>query len=439
MSNLKMPAICVAALMAATPASVLVGPRNDGSVDPEALLKDVQAQLEKLNGDVKQTAENALSEAKKAGDVSVETKAQADKLLTIQQGLTDSVKALTDQLEGVKQSNLEIAQAVAAGGQGGASAPMSLGRAITTEGADQINAYLSAGASGSMSFDVNNAITTADGSGGGLIFHEEERDPVNMPRRRLRIAALVGQGRTGTNLVPYRKQTLRTDATDMIAEGGAYPESAFGWSAADAKVRKVGAHTNITEETLADAALFQSEIDGELRYGVDKAIDEQVLAGDGVGENLDGLMPNATAFVAAAGLPDANPIDRLRLAILQVALADYVADTILLNPTDWARIELIKNGSGDARYVFGNPSAPSAPALWGKNVVDSNTMTAGEWLVGDLVMAATLYERAGIEVLLSTENDDNFIKDMITMKARKRLAQAVKRPAAMVKGNFTFA
>lgn len=436
--KLMMPAISMAALAASCPAVVIGSPRFEVA-ETEVLLNQVSQQLDKLNGEVKQTAETALKEAKTAGEVSQEVKQTADKLLSQQTAANKIVEELKASLEGIDSKVLEVSQHVAGGGGGGAGVPMSLGSAIVNEGADQIQAYLSAGASGQFAFDLQNAITTAEGSGSGLIFHEEERTPVNMPRRQLRIAALVSQGRTGTNLVPYRKQTLRNGAAAAIAEGGTYPESAFGWSADDTKVKKIGSHINITEETLADSALLQSEIDTELRYDVDKAIDTQVLAGDGVGENLLGLIPQATSFVAAGGLPNANHIDRLRLALLQVALADYVADSIVLNPTDWAGIELIKNGAGDARYVFGNPNVSALPNLWGKSIVESNTMAANEWLVGDLLMAATLYERSGVEVLLSTEHGDNFIKDMITMKARKRLALAVKRGAAMVTGNFTFA
>ena len=32
-------------------------------------------------------------------------------------------------------------------------------------------------------------------------------------------------------------------------------------------------------------------------------------------------------------------IDRIRLALLQVALAEYAADGLILNPIDWAMIE----------------------------------------------------------------------------------------------------
>ncbi|KZK76310.1 Phage capsid family protein [Pseudovibrio sp. W64] len=148
-------------------------------------------------------------------------------------------------------------------------------------------------------------------------------------------------------------------------------------------------------------------------------------------------MTEAVAFAAAAGLPNATRIDRLRLAILQVALADYVATSFVMNPTDWAAIDLLKDSQD--RYIFGNPGSMSTPMLWGKDVVESNTMSAGEWLTGDLAMAGTYYDRQETEVLISSEHDTNFIEDMLTMKGRKRVALAIKRAAAMVKGNFVFA
>ncbi|MDO6575440.1 hypothetical protein, partial [Staphylococcus pasteuri_A] len=82
---------------------------------------------------------------------------------------------------------------------------------------------------------------TADGSGGGLIYHDEERTPINMPKRQLRVRDLVSVGRTSSNLVPYRRQTVRSGASAAIAEGGTYPESSFGWEKTDAKVKKIGA------------------------------------------------------------------------------------------------------------------------------------------------------------------------------------------------------
>nr|WP_319250498.1 phage major capsid protein [uncultured Celeribacter sp.] len=437
MKKAMMPAICLAALVSHTPKAVIGAPRMDAGEDGdvEKLLAQVQQSLDKVNSQTKQTAENALKEAKKAGEVSAETKQAADQLLTTQTELSNAVKNMTEQLEGVNQKHLDIAQQVAEGlGAGRGAGVKSLGQAVL-ESHDKIKAFNG----GTMSVDVKNAITTAAGSAGGLIYHEEERDPVRLPRRRLLVRQLLTQGRTGSDLVTFRKQTIRANAAGMVAEEGTYQASSYGWEKATEKVKKIGHVTSISEEALADADQLQTEVDGELRYGLDLEEEQQILAGDGTGENLTGLTTEAPDFVAAAGLPNATRIDRLRLGILQVTLEDYIPTSMLLNPLDWAAIELLKVSGTDNRYVWGNPGTGNTPLLWGKDVVDTNSMTAGEWLVGDLALAATYYDRQEAEVLFSTEHGTNFIEDMVTVKARKRVAMAIKRSLAMVQGDFTFA
>lgn len=435
MKKVVMPAICMAALASDMPKAIIGTPRMDAGGDVEKLLLQVQQSLDKVNSETKKTAEDALKEAKNAGEVSAETKQTADQLLTSQTELSNAVKKMTDQLEGVNQKQLDIAQQVADGLKAGRRAGLkSLGQAVI-DSHDKIKAFNG----GTLSIDVKNAITTASGSAGGLIYHEEERDPVRMPRRRLLVRQLLMQGRTGSDLVTYRKQTVRTNAAGMVSEEGTYQASSYGWDKATEKVKKIGHITHVSEEAMADADQLQTEIDGELRYGLDLEEENQILAGDGIGENLTGLLTEAPAFVAAAGLPNATRIDRLRLGILQVTLEDYIATSILLNPVDWAAIELLKVGGTDNRYVWGNPGTGNTPMLWGKDVVDSNSMSAGEWLSGDLALAATYYDRQEAEVLFSTEHGTNFIEDMVTVKARKRVAMAIKRALSMVQGDFTFA
>ncbi|KZL02793.1 MULTISPECIES: phage major capsid protein [unclassified Pseudovibrio] len=430
-----MPAICLAALALARPDAVVGSVRND-NMTTEDLLKKVSQQLDEVTDNVKGTAEEALKQAKRSGEVSQETKDKADKLLTEQTALNNSVTELKNSLEGIKSQTLEISQQVADGIGGGGPAPaMTLGQAFVAED-EQIKNFKSAGAKGHLLIDVSNAITTAAGSAGGLIYHEEERDPVRIPRRRLLIRDLLTKGKTSSDLVKYRKQTVQDNKAAMVAEGAAMPESSFGWDKATSEVKKIAHHTNITEEALADSDFLQTEIDSELRYGLDLEEEKQILAGDGQGENLKGLLTEAVAFVAAAGLPNATRIDRLRLAILQVALADYVATSFVMNPTDWAAIDLLKDDQ--KRYIFGNVNSVSTPKLWGKDVVETNTMSVGEWLAGDLAMAATYYDRQQADVLISSEHGDNFIEGMLTMRGSKRVALAIKRVAATVKGNFVF-
>ena len=432
MKKIMMPVISVAALAAVCPKHVIGAPMNDAS--DAQMLVEIQAALEKINSDVKKTAENALAESKKSNEVSAETKATADTLLKTQADLTGSLKNLTDKVEGLAAQNLELAQNLAAGGgSGGDDRPMSLGQAVVAQH-DDIKAF----SGSSIKLDIQNAITTADGSAGGLIYREEEREPVRMPKRRLLIASLLSRGVVGSDAHTYRKQTVRTSAAAMVAEGAATPESNYGWTKVTDTVRKIGHHINVSEESLSDADYLQSEIDTELRYGLDLEEEKQLLAGDGIGENHLGLIPSAPDFVAAdASLPNSTRIDRLRLAILQIALEDYYLTSFVLNPVDWAGIEMTKSTTGE--FIFARPDGITTPVLWGRDVVESNSMTKGEWLGGDFAMAATLYDRQQTEVKLSTEHGTNFIEGMVTIQAKKRQLLAHKRSTATVKGNFTFA
>lgn len=423
----------IAAHAANRPTALMTAPRADAG-QISAQLAEVTKSVKALREDMFPKAEEALKQAQKTGALSAELKAQIDDLLPKWNEQSTALAKLEGKMEAMETANLDLAQAVASRGGGGKPTP-SAGRALADS--DELKSFVARGKSGSMMVEPQAAITTVAGSGGGLIWSDRETEPVRQPRRRLLIRSLLNVVPTSSKSIEYTRHTTRTNAAAPVAEGGSAPESNYGWTKADANVRKIAHHTNISEEALNDSAMLAGEIDGELAYGLDLAEEQQILAGSGTGENLSGLITNATAFAAASGLPDTQNIDRLRLGILQVTLADYAADTIVLNPTDWAAIELLKETGG--LYLFGIPGNPGQPALWRLPVVESNSMAAGEWLTGAMFMAATLYDRQQNEILLSTEHDTNFVDGMVTAKATKRVALAVKRPASLVTGDFTFA
>lgn len=136
------------------------------------------------------------------------------------------------------------------------------------------------------------------------------------------------------------------------------------------------------------------------------------------------IMPQATAFAVPGGftlmqaLPGVTKIDVLRVAMLQNALALLPADGIVLHEIDWADIELTK--TKDGAYLFSNPQGTVSPRMWGLPVVSTPAMTAGDFLVGNFLMGATVYDRMGVEVLISTENVDDFETNRATMRAEER-------------------
>ena len=120
--------------------------------------------------------------------------------------------------------------------------------------------------------------------------------------------------------------------------------------------------------------------------------------------------------------------------MLEASLALYPADGIVLHPADWMVIETTKDA--DNRYIFANPLAMAGPVLWGRRVVPTLSMTEDKFLVGAFRTAATVYDRMDTEVLISSEDRDNFVKNMLTVRAERRLALAVKRSAALIYGDF---
>ena len=300
----------------------------------------------------------------------------------------------------------------------------------------EFKAYMDRGAQGSVRLGLK-AITSAAGQAGGLIVSQRETEVVGLPQRPdIVMRDLLTVMPINTSSVDYPKQTVRNNAAAPVAEGNAKPYSNYGWTRATAPVRTIAHLAKLTRQAMDDADRLQAEVDLEMRYGLALAEDAQILLGDGTGENLLGLMPQATAFALPTGITNAtpNPIDKLRIALLQASLGLYPADAMVLHQIDWANIEMTKDTQG--RYIFANPTGIAGPTLWAKPVVPTQSMAVGSFLVGAFKVAATLYDRLSPEVLISSENADDFEKNLLTMRCEERVGLAVKRPAALIKGQF---
>jgi HK97 family phage major capsid protein len=127
-------------------------------------------------------------------------------------------------------------------------------------------------------------------------------------------------------------------------------------------------------------------------------------------------------------------LDTIRLGMLQVALAEFPANGIVLNPIDWAYMEMLKDANN--LYLIGNPQGTTSPTLWGLPVVATQSMTVDKFLVGAFDMAAQIFDRQNATVEVSTEDQDNFVKNKVTIRAEERLALAIYRPQAIVFGDL---
>ena len=190
-----------------------------------------------------------------------------------------------------------------------------------------------------------------------------------------------------------------------------------------------------SRQILDDAPQLRAIIDTELLYGLAYVEDNQLLNGGGTGQDLNGVYTQATAFSAGALVID-NPtkVDAIAAAILQQGLANLPATGIVLNPSDWMEMLMLKDNEG--RYLVGQPQDNALPRLWGLPVVQTAAMTAGNFLVGDFRTSATIYDRWTPRVEISTEHDDFFVRNLVAILCEQRIGLAVKRTTGFTKGSF---
>jgi HK97 family phage major capsid protein len=255
-------------------------------------------------------------------------------------------------------------------------------------------------------------------------------------RQVLRLRDMLYARPTNLALVDFVKVSTAPAAGTMTAEANAITENAVTFVTASEKVRTIATFIPATKQVLDDFTELAGYINGSLPYYVNLEEELQMLSGDATGENLHGLIPQAAAYDTTLHVVGDNYIDQLGHAITQIAKAKELDPSfIVLNVADWWKIRLLKDAYG--RYILGDPQSVARPSLWGLDVVPTTSMTVGSFLVGTgAAPAAEIRDRMEMQVEISTEHADFFQKNLIAIRAEKRVALVVKRPNAFVAGAF---
>lgn len=379
------------------------------------------------------------------------------------------IKGLIENLESMREfdawgstpSSPSIAAGIAAGAALGASNMKSLGQLFldSTEykslaggrnGANMASPFtLERGNLGSMWAGMGQKdIYSAMPSGTPGAFGSIERDPMVLPPMRTRRVRDLFPSRTTTAaIIEYFQLTGFTNAASTVAErdGSAFglkPQSGMTFTGQQAPVRTIAhweaAHRNV----LADEPQLRSIIDNELLYGLRLVEDAQILNGNGVGENLLGILNSGIQdynWSSGATSPVADTkADAIRRAATLAYLAFYEPTGVVVHPNDWEDIELTKNTQGT--YLFAVSIQQGGEArMWRMPVVDTPAMSEGRALVGAFGTGAQLYDREQANIRISEQHADFFVRNAIVVLAEERLALAVKRPEAFVNVDFDMA
>lgn len=413
-------------LMSAVALRGLISLRNDatGIAEIRASIASLTETENAREVRIKALIEKAQKEITDTGSMATELKNSLTALADAGTAGTKRIEALEQLVAEVQNADRTFKRAKSAG------------QKFTAD--DKVKAALAEGQAfkGRIRAIVNTIteLSSGDGGAGDLIVPQRLQGIIAPNNRKLRIRDLLLKGRTTSNAIEYVKESGFTNAAAPVAETTLKPQSSLTFELATAPVRTIAHWIRASKQVLDDVPQLETYIDTRLRYGLALVEEAQLLAGDGTGQNILGLIPQATPYDQTRSRVGDTRIDIVRRAMTQLRLSEYSASAIVLHPDDWEEIELTKDTTGD--YIWANPRSLVGPTLWGLPVLDSTSLEPGEFLIGAFDIAAQLWDREDANVEVSTEDQDNFVKNLVTIRAEERLALTVYREESFIYGDF---
>ena len=286
--------------------------------------------------------------------------------------------------------------------------------------------------------------TSAVGTATSLLLPDIDKNIVKQNLQRLTIADWLGGGTISGNSITYFLEKAWDNSTHgapgMVAESGKKPGvTAPEYEQKTIHLKKLAGWLTLTDEMAEDLPFLVSEINNRLLVQLAIAEENQLLNGDGTGNNLEGLLTRPGLLTEAPAKASDN-VDSIYKAQNAVFLKTGLrADGLIINPADYQTLRLSKDANG--QYFGGGPftgqygvgGIMQEPSLWGLNVIQTTAIPAGTALVGAGKTAATVYRKGALRVEASNNVNDDFLYNRFRVLAEERLALAVRMPGAFCK------
>jgi HK97 family phage major capsid protein len=282
-------------------------------------------------------------------------------------------------------------------------------------------------------------IVGAGTTSGGAFVNPDIIGYVPQPQRPLTVVDLITTGQTDSDSVQYVRQSAFTNVAAETAEAtatttGTKPEATIDFSIITEAVKTIAHWIPATRRALADAGQMRTLIDGMLRYGLNLRLEDEIVNGNGTGENLTGILNTSNILSQAKGSD--SVADAIHKAITQIRLGYVEPNGVALHPNDWQILRLSRDDSGASagtgQYLYGPPAMAGAQQVWGLPVAVTPAVPDDTGLVGDF-RYATLWLREGAQVLATDSHSDFFVKNLVAILAEMRAAFGVQLPAAFCK------
>jgi HK97 family phage major capsid protein len=296
---------------------------------------------------------------------------------------------------------------------------------------------------------VKGLFTGGDSTSAGVFVTAEDTGILEaLGRRPLTIRDVISVRRTGSDTVEYVVQTAHTNAAAPVPEatssgvlgdgtggtatletGGYKPEGSWAFERKTATVKTIAEWVPATKRALADVGQLEGLIRDELAADIREEEEEQLLLGDGTGENLEGIF-ETSGIQTQAFATDIFTTVRKGITKARV-VGRVVPNAVALHPEDVETVDLAREGAGTGQFLGAGPFALGPRTLWGLPIIESEGIPAGRGLLGDF-SKAVLWDREQTTVTMTDSHADFFIRNMVAVLAEERVAFGVIRPTAFV-------
>lgn len=246
----------------------------------------------------------------------------------------------------------------------------------------------------------------------------------------LGVRELFGAESISGNSLTYFVMGSTEGTPAATAEGAEKPQIHPQYTPKTVALSKIAAHLKETDELLSDAPYLESVVRGRGVYETQKAIESYLITTLLATSGIDTSVNTGISF---------DNLLKAKLAVF--ANTGYDADAIIINPTDLQTLLLTKDSNnqylmgGPAYAPYGNGAYGQYLPIWGMKVVASSSVTSGIAIVGAFKQCASVVTKAGegFRVEVANQNEDDFVKNMITVRIEERVLEAVRLPGGFAK------
>ena len=292
------------------------------------------------------------------------------------------------------------------------------------ENSERLKTVLKEGA-GTVKLEIKASQSAADITS-GTDFATMEPGVGQIATRQTLMKSLFPVQAISTEYLKYNDQeTIVRDAKNVAGCASSTHNSKITWQVRTLQISKVRDYVDVCVDMMSDFPYIESEIRNLVSTDVALKVDQQLLLGTGVYPELNSVDAVASTFAAgsyALAIQDATLIDLIKVGAAQISdfgqNNKFMANTVLLNPVDAMKMQLLKNADGN--YMVPNWITSDGVNIGAMRVIANQLVPVNEAYIFDS-SKGTIFQRRGATVELAFENRENFEKELVTVKAYERL------------------